>query len=413
LRFFRLALSSYVLLAAFAVAGAQENDSRSQDHWVGTWAAAPFATVNDGTVLAQDTTFRQTVHVSLGGSTARVVFSNEFSARHEALTISGANIAPTSGDGTINPALARAITFDGRPETTIPAGTLVISDPIAIKVSALSDLVITMFVPKQPITSLTMHHTSVQTNYDATGNQLNAKTLSGARTSKHWYFLKGIDVLAGPDASSVVTLGDSITDGAGSTVDANNRWPDFLARRLQSDKKTADIGVLNEGIGGNRLLHEGTGPSALARFDRDVLSQTGVRYLIVYESINDVGGLANQKEPDNQITSAQLISALNQIIVRAHTHGIKVFGGTVTPFQGANYYTEEGEKVRQATNHFIRNSGKFDGVIDFDKMLREPDNPGHIVDAYSGNDAHRDHQHPNDTGYKVMGQGIDLKLFEK
>jgi len=220
--------------------------------------------------------------------------------------------------------------------------------------------------------------------------------------------------MAGPEAGAVVTLGDSITDGAASTLDKNARWPNVLAERLQADKKTASLGVLDQGIGGNRVLHDGTGPNALARFDRDVLSQDGVRYLIVLEGINDIGRLAKLKDPTDQITAAQLIAALSQIIERAHAHGIKVYGATLTPYGGAGYFCEEGEKVREAENDFIRHSGKFDGVIDFDKMTQDPANPTQFNPAYNGDETHKpDHLHPNDAGYKVMGDGIDLKLFEK
>jgi len=384
------------------------------EHWVGTWAAAPMASANNGTVLGADTTLREIVHVSLGGSTARVVFTNEFATGTDSLTLDGATLAPSLGGGAIDPASAKTLTFGGQASIIIPPGALAVSDPIALKVPGLSDLAITIFLPAQPMASISLHGSAQQTNYDAGGNQLAAKLMDGQHKSTHWLFLKGVDVMAGPEAGAVVTLGDSITDGAASTVDKNARWPNVLAEQLQANKKTASLGVLDQGIGGNRVLHDGTGPNALARFDRDVLSQSGVRYLIVLEGINDIGRLAKLKDPTDQITAAQLIAALNQIIERAHAHGIKVYGATLTPYGGAGYFCDEGEKVREAENDFIRHSGKFDAVIDFDKMTQDPANPTQFNPAYNGDETHKpDHLHPNDAGYKVMGDGIDLKLFEK
>jgi lysophospholipase L1-like esterase len=220
--------------------------------------------------------------------------------------------------------------------------------------------------------------------------------------------VKGIDVsTSDPKAAAIVAYGDSITDGALSTRDVNRRWPDVLARRLQENSKTAHLSVLNEGIGGNRVLHDGTGPNALARFDRDVLAQSGVKYLIILESINDIGRTAQPRAPGDEITVPQLISALTQLVTRTHAHGVKVFGATLTPYVGANYASPAGEQMREAINQWIRTSGVFDGVIDFDQATRDPANPTVFDPAADSGD----HLHPGDAGYEKMGSAIDLSLF--
>jgi lysophospholipase L1-like esterase len=231
--------------------------------------------------------------------------------------------------------------------------------------------------------------------------------MTDAKPERPWKFLKGVDVLASEEAASIVAFGDSITDGATSTLDANATWPSVLARRLQADKKFSQLGVLNEGIGGNRVLRDVTGPSALARLDRDVLAQAGVKYLIVMESINDIGHSFDPRAPRDPVTAELLIQGLQQIIERAHARGIKVFGATLTPYVGAGYSSPAGEEVREKVNAFIRSGGKFDGVIDFDKVTEDPQHPHEFLPAYNI----KDKLHPNDAGYKAMGESIDLKLF--
>jgi lysophospholipase L1-like esterase len=237
------------------------------------------------------------------------------------------------------------------------------------------------------------------------------KTLEGAKTLPAWYFLKGIDVLEPVQnhdlGGSIVAFGDSITDGAHSTPDTNGRWPDVLARRLHDDKRTAGLAVLNEGIGGNRVLHDTTGPSALERFDRDVIAQAGVKYVIVMESINDIGHATDPEKPYDVVSADDLIAGLTQLAERAHIHGIKVIGATLTPFVGAKYQSAAGETMRTAVNTWIRTSPLFDGVIDFDEITRDPANPAMFLPAYDSGD----HLHPGDAGYKAMGEAIDLKLF--
>ena len=241
----------------------------------------------------------------------------------------------------------------------------------------------------------------------AAGNVVGMKAFENASKFTRWEFLKGVDVLADAADGAVVTFGDSITDGALSTYDTNSRWPDVLARRLHDDKKTSGLGVLNEGIGGNRVLHDDTGPSALARFDRDVLAQAGVKYLVIMEGINDIGNATNPVKPRDPVTAVEIIAGLQQLTERAHIHGIKVFGATLTPYVGAKYQSAEGEIMRTAVNDWIRSSKSLDGVIDFDLATRDQSNPSVFSKvADSG-----DHLHPGDSGYKAMGDSIDLKLF--
>jgi lysophospholipase L1-like esterase len=380
------------------------------DHWVGTWAASPMAANNPGAKFGapgtDGTTLREIVHISLGGSSVRVTLTNEFGL--DPLTIGAAQIALSAGAGAITPAGTTPLTFGGQTSIIIPPGALIVSDPVALKVAPASDLAVSLFLPDQPVNQLTLHPFADQTNYLVPGNVVNASTLATPTEFFSWDFLKGVDVIASGKSASIVAFGDSITDGAQSTRNANARWPDILARRLQTDKKTADLSVLNEGIGGNRVLHDNTGPSALARFDRDVLAQPGVKYLIIMESINDIGRATGVTPPD-VVTAADIIVGLGQLATRAHTHGIKIIGATLTPFVGAKYQTPEGEVMRQAVNQWIRTTNQLDGVIDFDKVTQDLTHPGMFLPL----DDSGDHLHPGDAGYKAMGDSIDLKLFTK
>ncbi len=381
------------------------------DHWVGTWATSPMAAKNPtakfGAEGTDGTTLREIVHISLGGPSVRAIFTNEFGL--DPLTIGAAQIALSTEASAITPTTALPLTFNGKPSITIPPGALIISDPVALKVAPGSNLAVSLFLPDQPVTQLTLHSFADQTNYLASGNVISAPSLDNPTPFYSWDFLKGIDVTADEKAASIVTFGDSITDGAHSTRDANARWPDVLARRLQADKKTDHLAVLNEGIGGNRVLHDTSGPSALARFDRDVLAQAGVKYLVIMESINDIGHATDPTKPYDVVTAEDLIAGLTQLAIRAHTHGIKVYGATLTPFVGAKYQSPAGEEMRQTINQWIRTTNQLDGVIDFDKVTTDPTHPGMFLIL----DDSGDHLHPGDAGYKAMGESIDLKLFTK
>src|SRR5271154_2136877 len=385
--------------------------AESNAHWVGTWAASPMAAKNPtakfGAPGTDGTTLREIVHISIGGPSVRVILTNEFGL--DPLTIGAAQIALSSGTSAITAGSATPLAFAGSSSVTIPPGALIISDPVAIKVAPASDLAVSLFLPDQPVNQVTLHPFADQTNYLVPGNVVGDASLDTPTTFFTWDFLKGIDVTADNKSASIVTFGDSITDGAHSTRDANARWPDILARRLLADKKTANLGVLNEGIGGNRILHDTTGPSALARFDRDVLAQAGVKYLVIMESINDIGHATDPTKPYDIVSADDLIAGLAQLATRAHTHGIRVYGTTLTPFVGAKYQSPAGEQMRQAINQWIRTTNQLDGVIDFDKVTTDPTPPGMFLVL----DDSGDHLHPGDAGYKAMGESIDLKLFTK
>jgi lysophospholipase L1-like esterase len=382
----------------------------SPDHWVGTWATSPVAASNPtakfGAEGTTGTTLREIVHISLGGGTVRVILTNEFGL--DPLTIGAAQIALGSGASGIT-GTGAPLTFGGQASVTIPPGALMVSDPVVLKVAPLSNLAVSIFLPDQPVNQLTLHTFADQTNYLVPGNVVGAPSLDTPQEFFSWDFLKGVDVLSDGDSASIVTFGDSITDGALSTRNANARWPDVLARRLQADKKTNKLGILNEGIGGNRILHDTTGPSALARFDRDVIAQSGVKYVVILESINDIGHATDPNKPYDVVTAQDLIVGLGQLATRAHTHGIKVIGATLTPFVGAKYQSPAGEAMRQAVNQWIRTTNQFDAVIDFDKLTTDPTHPG----MFQPLDDSGDHLHPGDYGYKTMGESIDLKLFTK
>ncbi len=376
------------------------------DHWVGTWATAPMAAANQPDGLGSaDMTLRQIVHGSLGGAFTRVVLTNEFGT--EPLTIGAVHVALSAGGSSIRLGSANSVTFGGRPAITIPPGALAVSDGFALTLPPGADVAVSLFVPAQTISKLSQHGAAYQTNYIAAGNVVSKATLDGAKQFTNWDFLKGIDVRVAAEDAAIVTFGDSITDGAKSTRDANLRWPDVLAGRLRAEKKTAGLGVLNLGIGGNRILHDGTGPNALARFDRDVIAQAGVKYVIVLESINDIGHAFDPKKHYDAVSAADLIQGFKQMAERAHAHGIKIIGATLTPYVGAGYQSAEGEAARVAVNTWIRTSDLLDGVIDFDKAAQDPANPTVLNPAYDSGD----HLHPKDAGYKAMGEAIDLKLF--
>jgi lysophospholipase L1-like esterase len=378
------------------------------DHWVGTWATAPVALPNpEGKYGAADTTYREIAHISIGGDSARIILTNEFGL--DPLTINSAYIAPRTKGSEIDTANARPLTFGGSTSIVIPPGALAVSDPVALKLAPLSDVAVSFVVPTQPLKQVSHHSFADQTSYTAPGSVAGAKSLEAPTEITDWPFFKGIDVMAKDDSASIVAFGDSITDGAHSTKDANKRWPDLLAQRLQADKKTRNLGVLNEGIGGNRVLHDNTGPSALARFDRDVLAQSSVKYLVILESINDIGHAQDPAKPYDVVTAEDLIQGLSQLAARAHTHGIKVYGATLTPYVGAKYASPAGEAMRQAVNKWIRTSSLLDGFIDFDKATQDMNNPA----VFSLLSDSGDHLHPGDAGYKAMSDAIDLKLFTK
>jgi lysophospholipase L1-like esterase len=399
----------WLLCGAILHAGSYPNGGGKDGNWIGTWASSPLL-ADAGSAPPEpgfaDSTLRQIVHVSAGGKQIRVRFSNAFGAT--ALTIPSAHVALSAGAGAIRPRSDKALTFHGQSSVSIPAGALMISDPVDFNLAPLSDLTVTIHLKGAP-DGITTHPGSRITSYIQAGDSINAADMTTATHTDHWYFLNGVDVLAKKSAGAIVTFGDSITDGAKSTTGGNQRWPDDLARRLQANKRTTNISILNEGIGGNRLLRDGAGPNALARFDRDVLSQAGVRWLIVLEGVNDLGTRIKAREQhESAATAEDLIAAYEQIIVRAHAHNILVYGATILPFDGAFYFSVDEEADRQTINKWIRTSGRFDAVIDMDAATRDPQQPSHLSAAADSGD----HLHPGDAGYKIMSDTIDLKLFK-
>jgi lysophospholipase L1-like esterase len=398
------------VVAAPALARAGGGSGRQDGAWTSTWGMSP---QTSGAPLSIDgQTIRQVAHVSIGGERVRVRFSNSFGTT--SLDIFEARVAISSGGSATLLNTDRRLTFGGSTSTTIPPGALVVSDPVEFEVPALANVAVSLYFPG-PVSATTEHSLAVQTSYISPAGNFAAAGLlpSGTSTTTAWYFLNGIEV--DPRSShpaAIVTLGDSITDGYASTVDANHRWPNFLAARLQERKNTSDLAVVDQGISGNRVLHDLVGPNALARFDRDVLAQSGVRWVIVLEGINDIGipgafGLSTQ-----DVTAAQIIEGHRQLVERAHAKGLAIYGGTLTAFEGTlfpGYFTPAGEAKRQAVNHWIRTSGGYDAVIDFDKATRDPAHPARLLPAYDSGD----HLHPNDMGYEAMAKAVDLSLFRR
>ena len=389
----------------------------AQTHWVVTWGASPAPQLQDtaqmkaAKLVFHDQTLREIVHTSIASDTVRVRLSNAYGK--ETVEIGAAHIAVQAQGSGIVAGSDRVLTFGGRPVVSIPANALVLSDPVKLDTRAAADLAISIYLPKAA-SGAGVHYAAQQTSYIGSGDLTAAASFSKAETITSWVFLTGVDALAPHDASAVVAFGDSITDGARSTVDTNRRWPNILAARLQ--ERNRRIGVLDAGIGGNRILHDAAsnvrfGVNALARFDRDVLAQPGVGYVIVLEGINDLGHAGTSAPLSETVSAEDLIAGLKQMIERAHEKGLKIFGATLTPFEGTSfpgYFTPEKEAKRKAINTWIRTGKAFDGVIDFEKAVRDPQHPDRMLPAYDGGD----HLHPGDAGYKAMGEAINLALFQ-
>jgi lysophospholipase L1-like esterase len=398
----KLAISCFLsALIAAPVAVAQDHGG-----WVDTWSCPP----DSGGSLLKDQTIRQIIRISVGGTKVRVQLSNLFGSAplvigkvHLALHASGADITPGSD---------HALLFHGQPGVTIAKGESVWSDPIAVDVKPLQELAVSIYVPAGAVDVMaTGHRAGLATAYiTESGDSTSAVHFPIEENSGSRYLLTDVAV-TGPQArQTIVTFGDSITDGVGSTQDANQRWPDDLAARLHADTGLASVGVANSGIGGNRILHDDYGPSALARFDRDALEKPGVHWIILLEGINDIGGSGYAIEAKDKISAQQLIDGMKTLIARAHAKNIKIFGATLTPYGGAGwpYHSVVGEKTREAVNAWIRSSGAFDGVVDFDQATRDPAHPDRMLSTYDSGD----HLHPNSAGYQAMANAIDLKLFK-
>lgn len=381
-------------------------DADSNKVWVGTWATAPQLVEphnNPPDPGLSNNTLRQVVCVSLGGDSLRMKFSNEFST--SPVTMKEVHIALSAGGGSIDSSTDKVLKFDGQKEVTMAPGTTVTSDPFGFKIAPRTNLAITIYFGETS-PDVTGHPGSRTTSYILTGNHVSDVDFTNSVTTDHWYIINGIDVIADESAAAVAVLGNSITDGRGSGTNKQNRWPDELAKRLLNNPGTQGVAVLNMGIGGNCVLRDCLGPAAIDRFDRDVINQTKVRWLIIFEGINDIGQ-SGGAEGAAQVAE-DLIAAFEMMIDSAHNAGITVYGATLLPFGGSFYDSPDHEKARQTVNEWIRNSGRFDAVIDLDTALRDPENPTQLLPAADTGD----HLHPNETGHRMIAEAVDLSLFE-
>ena len=359
------------------------------------------------TTLANQTV-RMVLRTSIGGHRARVKLSNAFGSTP--VLVGAAHLAKRGSGSAIVAGTDRGLTFAGKASFTMMPGVVAVSDPVDLDVPAAGDLAVSLYLPSDtgpPTTHATgLHTTYVSSEGDFTGQS----EFPLAGTTQQYYWVSSVEVDAPADAGAIVAFGDSITDGARSTSDTNRSWPALLAARLAADKSTANIAVINEGIGGNRLFTDATGLAgvgALARFDRDVLSHPGIKWLMILEGINDIGTLASTTATTT-ITKDDLIWVLQQMIDRARANGIKVIGCTLTPYEGAGYARENGEAIRSAVNEWIRTSGAFDAVVDFEAATRDPNSPKRFKPEFDPGD----HLHPNDAGYKAMADAVDLSIFK-
>jgi lysophospholipase L1-like esterase len=390
-----------------------QSPAAQADGWIGSWGASDVFPVGPDVNFQ---TLRQFVRLSAGGKQLRVRFSN--ATGQYPLVIGAAHVANPAADsapGAIDPAADHALSFGGGSSVTVPPGAEVVSDPVEMELPALSTVAISLFVPRWTGPAV-IHFDGVATTYISdNGDFTAAPTMPSPHTSNSRFFLDEVDVEAAGQPGALVTLGDSITDGYRSKVDANHRWPDRLAERLAARPNAAPVGVVNAGVSGNRILHDHPedlfGPNALARLDRDVLSTPGLKWVVLMEGINDIGHSTSAGLPEQDVTADQIIAGMKQIIARVHQHGAKIYGATLTPYEGTTFhgfYQPAGEAKREAVNAWIRSGGSFDAVIDFDAAVRDPDHPTRIRADYDVGD----HLHPNDAGYRAMGDAVDLKLFE-
>lgn len=434
-RFCLIAIAASVLGALSPTNSWGATDPNSQ-HWVGTWAASPQRGMSGQTETFHNQTLRLIVHTSIGGKQARIKISNVFGA--QPLVIGSAHIARRAADANIDPSSDRALTFGKQSSITIPAGSLAVSDPVDLVIPALSDVAISLFFPNETAAT-TVHLLAKQTNYISAeaGDSTATANFRGAKTLSSWPFITGVDVAAAPGAAAIVAFGSSLTDGDGSTKDTNRRWPDVLAERLHKNGNT-QLGVLNEGVIGNRLLSDSQSPrqsggppplgpvfqvlgpslgeAGVTRFERDVLSQAGVKYAILGLGVNDILFPGSFIPATENVTAQQLIAGNRELTTRAHKKGIRVIGTTIPPFEHAlfrdplfqDFYSAEKEKVRQEVNAWIRSGGEFDGVIDFDAAAHDPNHPTQLLPAFDSGD----HLHVNNAGNVAQGNAISLALFQ-
>ncbi|MDX3522988.1 SGNH/GDSL hydrolase family protein [Streptomyces scabiei] len=427
-------LALALVMASSAVAALVEGPRRtdgtgtgaaasSARHWVNTWSAMPQLTepgnmppapfTGERAVLV-DTTLRQTVRVTTGGDRVRLRFSNAFGGSELPLTAVTVALPldGRAGVAAIEPGTSRTVTFSGRRSTTVPVGAQVVSDPLDLTLAPATVLTVTAYLAEgQASLALTSHPGSRTTSYLRHGDGTEDTDLPGATPTNHWYLLSDIEVLSRRATTSVAVLGDSLTDGRGSTTNGNNRWPDQLFDRLRQRPGTRHLAVVNLAAGGNRVLNDGLGPNALARLDRDILAHSAVEQLIVFEGVNDLGTAEATPSAQQRVT-ADLVAAYEQIIVRAHAQGIRVYGATLLPFGGNNLYDDAAghrEAARQAVNTWIRTSGRFDAVLDFDRAVRDPETPGRLRPGLHDGDW----LHLNPEGYGILAAAVPARLLQR
>ncbi|MCX7984129.1 MAG: SGNH/GDSL hydrolase family protein [Bacteroidetes bacterium] len=399
----RTKLFKCVIIVLVLIGGPEKGASQSK-HWVGTWATAPQLVEPNNMPPPPGLTnnsLRQIVRVSLGGDTIRLRFSNHFS--ETSVTMKSVYIAVSTGGHTIDSTTKTTLTFKGSEVVTMGPGTSVTSDPVAFPLKPRMDVAITICYG-QTSETITGHPGSRTTSYLRLGNDPCVIDFTGAVPIDRWYTINAIEVLAPTRTACIAILGNSITDGRGSTTNMQNRWPDIFSERLLKNPKTNHIGVLNLGIGGNCVLAGGLGPTAVSRFDRDILEQAGVRWIIVFIGVNDIGTVKTVEAA--RAVANNLIAAYKGMIDKAHAQNIRIYGATITPFKGNSYYNEFSEACRQTVNQWIRTPGNFDACIDFDRIMRDPGDTLKLVSSFQN-----DCLHPDAEGYKRMGEAIDLSLF--
>jgi lysophospholipase L1-like esterase len=413
-KFIQRGLWIAALVAVTGLAGAAESCGEAcKGNWITAWGTAqqlaaparaiPSAVAYPQKVAAQSV--RMVARVTVGGKAVRVALSNSFG--YSPVRIDAAQVARLAEGSAIRPGSSRALTFGGLASVMLAPGAQVYSDPIEFQLPAQTDLVISLYLGADS-GSTTAHPIGLRNAWIAPGNQVAAEKLQDASQFRSYLWLAGIDVLAPPTAATIIAFGDSITDGFSTTPDLDMPWPSILARRLAEQRNQPPRAVVNMGIAGNRLLREGAGSSALARFDRDVLSRPGARWVLLLEAINDIGFSAIAGLPASEkVTAEEIIAGYRMLIGRARLHGLVIIGCTLTPFEGVNTFTEAGEGMRQAVNKWIRDSGEFDAVVDFDAVMRDPAAPRRMRAQFDSGD----HIHPNDAGNKAMADAVDLKLF--
>ena len=420
------------IAGSIALAGPAPSESaEGREHWIGTWATAAQRPVPERLQTFRNQTLRLIVHTSAGGSRVRIRVSNAFGDRP--LVIGGAHVARRRSGADIDPSSDRAVAFGGRATARVAPHAQAVSDPVAIDVPALSDVAVSLFLPEESAAT-TSHVTAKQTSYVGDGDAVAKPTLPDAKTIRTWPFLTGVDVAASPRGAAIVAFGSSLTDGDGSTGDANMRWPDLMAKRLLETDPKREIGVLNEGIIGNRLLADidsprqaggpfadvlqklgpALGEAGIRRFDRDVLDQTGVRWVILALGINDILFPGSFTPASESVTAEQIIAGTRDLVARAHKAGIRAIGTTLPPAENATFsnptiyfYTPEKEAERRKYNEWVLHGGELDGVIDFDAAVRDPERPTRLLPAFDSGD----HVHPNDAGYVATADIVPLTLF--